>query len=143
MNSTSYSEIYGIFLRKVTDYFLRVQIEHNPSLAEEILKGYLCSAIPKFTYCVQDLENRNDDLQQFSILLTSREKEIIAMLMVVEYLTPMVNSDEFLKGFLSSKDYVQFASSNQLTSLRGLKIEVAKEANTLMIEYYYRTDLWR
>lgn len=138
MSSTTYDEIYNLFLNKINDYFIKKQLETNLSFAKDILLGYLQSAIPKFTYCVKDLDDRDDVVSTFNIKLNSMEKEILSSLMVVEHLTPKIIRDEYLENRLGSKDYSEFSPANQLKQLRELKSEFVSSANTLMLEYYYR-----
>ncbi|MFO1442804.1 hypothetical protein KDN24_06195 [Bacillus sp. Bva_UNVM-123] len=102
---------------------------------------FLKSAIPKFTYSVKDLSNRDDILLQFNFILSEIEKEILATLMVVEYLSPKILRDEFLESRLGSKDYREFSPANQLKELKDLRKIFKDEANLLMIEYYYRQGI--
>ncbi|MEQ6355250.1 hypothetical protein ABNX05_11530 [Lysinibacillus sp. M3] len=138
MTSTSYSEIFGSFLDKINDYFIKNQLEINPVFADEILSGYLRSAIPKFTYCTKNLSKRDEVLSQFNICLSDMEKEILATLMIAEHLSPKINSEDYVYNKIGSKDYNLHSPPNQLKQLRELRKDVKDEANLLMIEYYYR-----
>ncbi len=138
MTPTSYDEIFDLFLNKINDYYIKNQIEINVTFANEILLGYLKSAIPKFTYSTKELSKRDDVLFQFNIELNDFEKEILSILMVVEYLSPKMIREEFVQNRLGSKDYTNFSPTNQLKQLRELKKDVISDANLLMIEYYYR-----
>jgi len=138
MASTSYDEIFDLFLNKINDYYIKNQIEINITFANEILLGYLKSAIPKFTYSTKELSKRDDVLFQFNIELNDLEKEILSILMVVEYLSPKMIREEFVQNRLGSKDYTNSSPTNQLKQLRELKKDVIGDANLLMIEYYYR-----
>lgn len=138
MASTSYDDIFDLFLNKINDYYIKNQIEINITFANEILLGYLKSAIPKFTYSTKELSKRDDTLFQFNIELNDFEKEILSILMVVEYLSPKMLREEFLQDRLGSKDYNSHSPANQLKQLQELKKNVTSEANLLMIEYYYR-----
>lgn len=138
MTPTSYEEIYDLFLNKIHDYYIKNQIETNIEFAKDIMLGYLRSSIPKFSYCDLDLSDRNDTLNQFNIHLSDIEKEILSILMVVEYLSPKMLREEFLQDRLGSKDYNSHSPANQLKQLQELKKNVISEANLLMNEYYYR-----
>lgn len=141
MNHTTYDEIYDRFLDKIHDYSINTQLENNIVFANSLLLGYLRSAIPRFTYCVKDLSKRNDTLLQFNICLSEREKEILSLLMVVEHLRPKILRDEYLVNRLGSKDYQEFSPSNQLKVLNDLQERLKDDANTLMLEYYYRESI--
>ena len=138
MTPTSYSEVFVSFLDKINDYYIKNQLETNPVFADEILLGYLRSAIPKFTYSVKDLSKRDDVLFQFNICLSDMEKEILSTLMIAEHLSPKINSEDYVYNKIGSKDYNQHSPSNQLKQLRELRKGIIDEANLLMIEYYYR-----
>lgn len=138
MTPTSYEEIYDLFLNKIHDYYIKNQIETNIDFAKDIMLGYLRSSIPKFSYCDVDLSNRDDTLNQFNVNLSDIEKEVLSILMVVEYLSPKMLREEFLQNRLGSKDYNSHSPSNQLNQLRELKKDVVNDANLLMTEYYYR-----
>lgn len=138
---TPYSEIYEIFLGKIEDYEIKKKLELEFEFAQEMLFDFLRSAIPKFTYSTKDLSNRDNTLLQFNIQLTDMEKEILSTLMIVEYLSPKILRDEYLENHLGSKDYRTFSPANQLKEVKELRESIKSEANSLMIEYYYRQGL--
>lgn len=135
---TSYSEVYNSFLSKIDDYYIKSQLQLDREFAEDMMLDYLKSATSKFTYSAKDLSKRDDVLQHFNEELTNMEVEILAMLMIAEYLSPKIVRDEFLENRLGSKDYSEFSPANQLKQLRELKKSIVDEVNVLMIEYYYR-----
>ncbi|WP_409971652.1 hypothetical protein [Bacillus sp. Bva_UNVM-123] len=138
---TTYDNVYELFLSKVEDFELQKKLELELNFANEVMFDFLKSAIPKFTYSVKDLSNRDDILLQFNFILSEIEKEILATLMVVEYLSPKILRDEFLESRLGSKDYREFSPANQLKELKDLRKIFKDEANLLMIEYYYRQGI--
>lgn len=135
---TTYAEIYDLFLSKISDYDLLEEYAVAPDNAEDELFGYLKSAIPKFTYSVKDLTDRDDTLKQFNINLIPMEQEILSKWMLVEYLSPKIFKTELLETNLGSKDFRLFSPANQIKEIRELKIYLEKEVNLLMVEYYYR-----
>jgi hypothetical protein len=139
--TTSYESIYSSFLGKIEDYDIQKRLELEFEFAQEMLHDFLKSAIPKFTYSIKDLSDRDDTLLQFNLTLTDMEKEILATLMVVEYLSPKILRDELLENHLGSKDYRTFSPANQIKEVRELRESFKSEANSLMIEYYYRQGL--
>lgn len=141
MTPTQYSEIYALFLGKIEDYDIKNKLQVDFEFVNELLYDFLKSAIPKFTYSVKDLSNRDDVLMQFKFQLNDMEKEILSTLMVVEYLSPKILRDELLEDKLGSKDFRIFSPANQLKETRELRESFKNEANLLMIEYYYRQGL--
>lgn len=135
---TPYSSIFDLFLSKIEDYEIKNDILTDPDFANEILLGFLKSAIPKFTYSTKDLSDRDDTLLQFNIDLSSMEQEILSTLMVVEYLSPKILRTDLLENNLGSKDFRQYSPANQIKEVRELRESIKTEANSLMVEYYYR-----
>lgn len=138
---TTYDEIYELFLSKIEDYEIHQKLVVEIDFVKEMMFDFLRSAIPKFTYVTKDLSERDDSLNQFNNILTDMEKEILAILMVVEYLSPKIIRDEYIESRLGSKDYREFSPANQLKVLMDLRQNFINEANSLMIEYYYRQDI--
>lgn len=138
MTPTNYTEIYELFLSKIEDNYIKDKLELDVEFANEILLDFLRSAIPKFTYSSKDLSQRDDSLFTFNFHLTMMEKEILSTLMVVEYLSPKILRDELLEDRLGSKDFRTFSPANQLKEMRELRTSFKEEANSLMVEYYYR-----
>ncbi|MGM7720497.1 hypothetical protein [Metabacillus sp. Hm71] len=135
---TTYDEIYSRFLGKIEDYEIKEKLQLEYEFALELLLDFLKSAIPKFTYSTKNLSDRDDTLSRFNFELNEMEKEILSTFMVVEYLSPKILRDEYLEDRLGSKDFRSFSPANQLKELRELRQSFKSEANSLMIEYYYR-----
>lgn len=135
--STSYQEIYDIFIHKITDFGL---VELVPEEVERICFQYLQSSITKFTKCKQDLSKRDDDLKTFEISLTNREKEILATMMIGEWLTPQVYNIMNTKQFLSDQEYKHYSQANHLDKLMQLRSKIIEEGQGLMISYTYSLD---
>lgn len=133
---TPYSDIFDKFLSKVSDYsFLNLELTE----LEDILTKYLKSAIVKFKQCNQNLSDKDDVNKTFNIDLTEEEQEILATLLIVEWLNPFINSTEVMKQFLSSKDYTYYSQANHLKELRILRDDSKSESQQLMISYSYTT----
>nr|BDD47809.1 hypothetical protein 10 [Bacillaceae bacterium] len=138
---TTFEEVYSRFLGKIEDYEIHEKLQLDYEFAQELLLDFLKSAIPKFTYSTKDLSNRDDVLLKFNIQLTEMEKEILSTLMVVEYLSPKVLKEEYFASRLGSKDYREYSPANMLKEAREVRKSFKSEANSLMIEYYYRQGL--
>lgn len=132
--ATPFSEIYDRVYNKISDYsFLNL----TQNEVEDILESYLLSSIVKFKKCKKDLSNRDQALKQFNEDLTDEEKEILATLMCVEYLTPKLITSELLKQKLSTKDYQLYSQANQIKEIREVRNKMKSEANQMMISYSY------
>jgi len=87
--ATPYEKIYDRALAKLTDYDLAFLPDDDFRL---MLRGWLNSSISKFRKCASDLTDRDDELEVFNVDLVDEEIEILAILMVCEWLEPQVNS---------------------------------------------------
>jgi hypothetical protein len=136
---TNLSEIYDIFLSKISDYNL---VNLLPEEVEEELLGYFKSARTKFYKCKKDKDGNDrlklsDDDTEVTGDLTYYEMEILVKLMLVEYMTPILLSSEVLKQGLSDKDFKIYSQANQLRELNLLYRLLQKEANKMITEYTY------
>ena len=75
--ATPYETIYTRCLAKLEDPTLAMLPEED---LEEMLHGYLMSAIAKHRKCEHDLSDRDDDLKQFNFDLSDLEIEILSIL---------------------------------------------------------------
>ena len=134
--STLYNIIDNSFLNKITDDYLLGLYDGD---LQDLIDGYRKSAIPKFKQC-KKLQDRDEELKQFNLTLTDEEVEILANLMVLEWLKPQINSIEVLKQTMSTKDYKTFSNANLLNSLIGLRKETLAEIDSLIISYTYSSN---
>lgn len=134
---TSYQEIYGIFINKITDFnFINLSEEDIESLC---LK-YLISSTAKFSKCKKDLTARDDETQTFFVKLDGIEKEILATMMIVEWLTPQVYNIMNLKQFLGDQEYKHYSQANHLEKLMLLRETAIEEGDQLMTAYTYTKE---
>lgn len=132
--ATPYKEIYDRVYHKISDYsFLKL----TESEVEDILKKYLLSAIIKFKCSKKDLSDRDETLNQFNQDLTDEEKEILATLLCVEYLTSHLITSDLLKPRLGTKDWNLYSQANHIKEIREIRNQMKSEANQMMINYSY------
>jgi len=132
--ATPYSKIYDRALAKLTDYELAYLPEEDFQL---MLRGWLVSSISKFRKCEADLSDRDDELEVFNSDLKDEEIEILALLVVGEWLEPQVNSVTLTRQFFGGKEEKFFAQANQLDAIKTLRDETRTEARKLMRDYTY------
>ena len=132
--ATSYEEIYNLAANKITDPEIALLL---PEDIEELFYGYLISAIPKFRKCKNDLSNRDDELRQFNVDLLDVEKEILAILVVREWLQPQLYSALLTKQVFSDKERKYYSQSSHLSELRALDETLKIEAQKLSRDYTY------
>ena len=132
--ATSYEEIYNLAANKITDPEIALLL---PEDIEELFHGYLISAIPKFRKCKNDLSDRDDELRQFNVDLLDVEKEILAILVVREWLQPQLYSSLLTKQVFSDKEQKYYSQSSHLSELRALDETLKIDAQKLSRDYTY------
>lgn len=134
---TSYETIYNRALSKIEDPML-IQLPEEDF--ESMLHGWLTSAIAKHRKCTHDLSDRDDELRQFNVDLTDIEQEILAILMVREWLAPQLNSVTLTSQVFGGKEEKFYAQSNHLSELRELDERLRLEAQQLSRDYTYMVN---
>lgn len=138
MNNTTYMEIYNIFSQKITDYII---LDLQDDVLQPMLFGWMKSAIAKIMKPIEhDLSDRNDNDMVFNNVLNETEKEIIACMMVVEWITPQVNSTMYTQQFFGGKEEKFYAQKNHLEGIKGLRDDMKSEARKLRRDYITATS---
>ena len=132
--ATSYEEIYNLAANKITDPEIALLL---PEDIEELFHGYLMSAIPKFRKCKNDLSDRDDELRQFNVDLLDVEKEILAILVLREWLQSQLYSALLTKQVFSDKEQKYYSQSSHLSELRALDETLKIDAQKLSRDYTY------
>jgi hypothetical protein len=134
--ATSYDDINNAFLNKITDDYLANLTETD---LQNLLDKYQKSASAKFKKC-KKLVDKDDVLRQYNNDLTNEEIEILANLMILEWLKPKIYSMELLKQSMSTKDFKLYSQANHLKELQELKKETEAEINRLIVSYTYSSN---
>lgn len=134
--ATPYSDIYNIFLDKITDYDIAKLFEAD---AKEILRRLLKTACRQFhDVCREDLYKLNEIDESFEETLSVDSQEILAELMVVEWLKPRLYKSEFFENALGTKDFSTFSPANLLKEIRETYLSARERARFLIIDYSYK-----
>lgn len=129
---TDFTLIYDKFLSKLTDFsYLKLEQE----VLETDLKTRLIIALSDFTTLDESKKEYDDYSNCFIEDLNVEEQEIIARLMVVNYLDKFIFSEDLLKSSLNSKDYKQYSPTNLVKELRQLKSQFQSSVDTKMNAY--------
>lgn len=132
--ATPYSKIYDRALAKITDYDLAFLPDDDFRF---MLRGWLNSSISKFRKCASDLADRDDELEIFNVDLVDEEIEILALLIVCEWLEPQINSVTLTHQMFGGKEEKYYSQSSHLAELKALRDETRTEARKLMRDYTY------
>jgi hypothetical protein len=136
--ATPFEDVYSFFLSKVTDFSFA---NFTDDELEDELDQFLRSASSKF-FSAGDVRLQKDlTVKEFANDLTDLEKEILASLMVVEYLNPKIIATENMKQFLASKEYKIYSQANHLSKMIELRNQVKSEVNHLMTLYSYKDGI--
>ena len=107
--ATPYETIYNRALSKIEDPTLAMLPEED---LENMLHGYLMSAIAKHRKCEHDLSDRDEELKQFNSDLSDLEIEILGILMVREWISVQLHSVvNTLQVFGGKEEKLGFISS--------------------------------
>lgn len=134
---TSYDVIFRRFLNRITDYDLPLLPEED---LDEMMCGWLTSAIANFTRCKSDLSNRDDEAQTFNADLTNYEIEVLSLYMVCAWLDQKINSVLLTNQFIGGKESNYYSQANQLSQLKALRDAMFTEARKLPRDYSYVTN---
>lgn len=133
--ATPFTDIYEIFLSKVSDFdFTRFDEEE----LKDQLKPHLMSAIVKFRKCRKNL-NDNDG-NEFSETLDLYEKNILAVLMIIQYLDTQIISTRSLRQHMTDRDFRLSSQANHLRQVIDTQKHYQKTASKLISEYTYLSE---
>ena len=134
---TQYSTLYEKCLSKMEDPTLAMLPEED---LENMLHGYLMSAIAKHRKCEHDLSDRDEELKQFNCDLSDLEIEIISLLMCREWVSQQINSVTLTLQVFSGKETNYFSQSAHLKELIALDDKWRLEAQQLSRDYTYTNN---
>lgn len=104
---------------------------------ENMLYGYMLSAISKHRKCTHDLSDRNEEMRQFNSDLTDLEIEILAILMLREWISVRLHSVANVLQVFSGKETKYYSQAQHLSELRELDQRLKIEAQQLSRDYTY------
>lgn len=136
--ATTYDKIYNRALAKIQDFDLANLPDRD---LEEMLHDWLMAAIAKFRQCKNDLSDRDEELRQFNVDLEDEEVEILAIMVVREWLAPQVHSALLTKQIFGGKEENYFSQSAHLKQLMDADTSLRVEAQKLSRDYSYNHDL--
>ena len=126
--ATPYEVIYKRFLQKITDFNLS---EIDDFTLDEMLDGWLKSAIVRTRACDSNLSKRDDDIQEFEDDLTDLEIELLALGMTKSWLDQYINSTENVLQFIGGKEEKYYSQANHIKELRDLRKDIELEMQKL------------
>ena len=131
---TQYSTLYERCLSKITDPTLAMLAEED---LENMLYGWMVSAIAKHRKCEHDLSDRDDKLKQFNFDLSDLEIEILSILMAREWIGQQLLSVTNTLQVFSGKETNYYSQAAHLKELQALDDKYRLEAQQLSRDYTY------
>lgn len=131
---TTFETIYNKALIKLEDPTLAMLPEED---LENMLHDYLTSAIAKFRKCEHDLSDRDEELKQFNVDLSDLEQEILAIMMVREWIAQRLHSVTNVLQVFSGKEEKYYSQAQHISELRALDESLQIEAQKLSRDYTY------
>ena len=131
---TQYSTLYAKCLSKIEDPTLAMLPEED---LENMLHGYLMSAIAKHRKCEHDLSDRDEELKQFNFDLSDLEIEILSILIVREWISQRLHSVTTVMQTFSGKETNFYSQSSHIKELREMDDRLRLEAQQLSRDYSY------
>ena len=131
--ATPFSDVINTFILKVKAYKLMALLGDD---REEIVLAYLNGARAKFyKKCKSDLLTLNEEGFEADLVLD--EVDILAELMIVEWLTPQIYDDELLESRLNTKDFTEYSPAKLIEQIHAVYKESKKRAKYMINQYTY------
>lgn len=133
--NTKFETIYDRFFSKVTD---DMYMELDKDQTESMVGGLFKSALPWFEFPRVDLYDFNEEAKEYNIELSNEEINIIAIYMLVEWLTQQLVTVENTRMKYSGSDFKFTSQANHMAKLLSLKKDYEREGFHLQRLYKRR-----
>jgi len=131
---TGYDTVYNRALQKLEDPQLAALPDED---LENMLHDWLLSAIAKHRKCEHDLSDRDEELKQFNSDLSDLEIEILAIMMVREWISQRLHSVTTVLQTFSGKETNFYSQAAHIKELREMDDRLRLEAQQLSRDYTY------
>lgn len=132
---TEFTLIYDKFLSKLTDFSLA---RLDKDVLESDLQERLITALSDFAQLPEEKTEVDLSTKTFTNGLSVEEQNIIATLMVINYLDKYILSEDNMRILLNSKDYKQYLQAALLKELKATKSEYQSDVDAKLNSYSFR-----
>lgn len=132
---TEFTLIYDKFLSKLT-YFSLARLDKD--VLESDLQERLITALSDFAQLPEEKTEVDLSTKTFTNGLSVEEQNIIATLMVINYLDKYILSEDNMRILLNSKDYKQYSQAALLKELKATKSEYQSDVDAKLNSYSFR-----
>lgn len=139
--ATPYETVFKSFRKRIEDKDLPNFTDDEQN---EMMTEWLDSAIGYIEMdtlqIANDLSDRDNDLQEFTVDLTNMEIELIAMYMVVAWYEPKISSLEHTLLFVGAKDEKWTSQKEHMEMMINARDKVRLEARKYFRNYGYKNN---
>ncbi len=132
---TEFTLIYDKFLSKLTDFSLA---RLDKDVLESDLQERLITALSDFAQLPEEKTEVDLSTKTFTNGLSVEEQNIIATLMVINYLDKYILFEDNMRILLNSKDYKQYSQVALLKELKATKSEYQSDVDAKLNSYSFR-----
>lgn len=132
---TEFTLIYDKFLSKLTDFSLA---RLDKDVLESDLQERLITALSDFAQLPEEKTEVDLSTKTFTNGLSVEEQNIIATLMVINYLDKYILSEDNMRILLNSKDYKQYSQAALLKEVKATKSEYQSDVDAKLNSYSFR-----
>jgi hypothetical protein len=133
METTPFTNIYNLFLSKITD---DMYMELTKEETESMLNDLLMSSLHYFEFPRQDIYNYSEE--EFNCSLSTEEANILATYMIVTWIGQQLASIENIRMKYTGSDFKMTSQANHLSKLLSLKKDYEREGFHLQRLYKRR-----
>ena len=131
---TTFDDIEDLALVTIRDYKIDNLATSDPTAFQTYMDSFLVSAVPKFTSCLQSLDY-SLATRTFSSILSNIEQDILANLLVVEWMTAETQNVTQFNLHLQNREYKVYAESENLKQKSEYLDRAREKAHQLATEY--------
>lgn len=133
---TKFEDIYERYRARVRNYDF---LDYNSITRDVFQYDLLMMSISDFEdVCQNDLNDREDELLVFNVDLTNREKDILALGMVLHFIEPYVYNTDSLQNALNTKDFSLYSPANLLEKMTELMTTTERRLKREINLYSFR-----
>lgn len=139
--ATTLAEIYDIFMMQVTDYRLTALFNTSETDFENFLQAWLDHAIVDFSICDQDLDF-DDDTKLFPVVLTRKNKIVLATLMKKWWMEKNVNDVTQMNLHITDRDFKVASEAQNLREKMAALNSTRETCSQMLVDYGYSNVAW-
>ena len=139
---TTVNEIYDVAMSQITDYRLDALFQTSEPDFEAYMEFFLDFAIFDFDICDQSLVYSSGSSKEFPEVLTTRNKHILATLMMKHWMQKNANDITQMNLHVGDKDFkVPSEAPNLREKTNSLNV-IKEQCAQMLVDYAYKNVDW-